>query len=106
MAMSIIQVRYISQYGQAAYPIGWPNLFYTFQGFTDDGLYYVSAILPVTHSSLPHPDDVTMDDSFYDNFMIYADGINLQLNGENPETFEPSLVLLDEIIESLSVQAP
>jgi len=99
-------VRYISQYGQAAYPIGWPNLFYTFQGFTDDGLYYVSAILPVNHSSLPHPDDVTMDDSFYDNFMTYAGGINLQLNGENPETFEPSLVLLDEIIESLSVQAP
>lgn len=99
-------VRYISQYGQAASPIGWPNLFFTFQGFTDDGLYYISAILPVNHPSLPHPNNVTMDDAFFDNFMTYADDMNQQLNGENPETFVPSLILIDEIIGSLSVQSP
>jgi len=47
-----------------------------------------------------------MDDAFFDNFMTYADDMNQQLNGENPETFVPSLILIDEIIGSLSVQSP
>jgi hypothetical protein len=96
-------VRYISQYGQAAYPIGWPNLFYTFQGFTDDGLYYISAILPVNHPSLPHPDDVVMDDAFYDNFMDYAAAKNLELDEKDPQSFIPSLIILDGLIESLLI---
>ena len=96
-------VRYLSQYGQAAYPIGWPNLFYTFQGFTNDGLYYISAILPVNHSSLPHPDDVLMDDAFYDNFMGYAAAKGLELNEKDPGSFIPSLLMLDTMIESFLI---
>lgn len=96
-------VRYLSQYGQAAYPIGWPNLFYTFQGLTNDGLYYISAILPVNHPSLPHPDDVVMDDAFYENFLDYAAANNLELNEKDPGSFMPSLILLDSLIESLDI---
>ena len=99
-------VRFLSQYGQAAGSIGWPNLFYAFQGFTDDGAYYISVILPVNHPSLPHPDDVTMDNAFYDNFMNYAAEMSIQLNGENPGEFVPSLFLLDELVESLLVESP
>ena len=97
-------VRFISQYGQAAYPIGWPHLFYTFQGLTADGGYYISAVLPVTHPSLPHPDDVTVDQAFYDNFMTYAAEKETQLDGEAPGSFQPSLLLLDEMIASLRVE--
>ena len=96
-------VRFLSQYSQAASPIGWPNLFYAFQGFTTDGLYFVSVILPVNHPSLPHPDDVTKDDAFYDNFMTYATNMSIELNGKDPGSFLPSLILLDEMIESLSI---
>ena len=97
-------VRFLTQYGQDAYPVGWPNLFYAFQGFTNDGAYYISVILPVNHPSLPHPDDVTMDNAFYDNFMTYTAEMSVQLNGEAPGSFVPSLLLLDELVESLLVE--
>lgn len=98
-------VRFLAQYGQAASPIGWPHLFYTFQGLTADGQYYISAVLPVTHPSLPHPDDVTLDEAFYDNFMAYAAEKEAELDAEAPGSFQPSLLLLDEMIESLRVEA-
>lgn len=98
--------RWLSQYGQAYYPIGWPNLFYTFQGFTDDGAYYVSIILPVTHPSLPDADTVVMDDAFYENLASYMEGIQLQLEAESDNSFLPSLVLLDQLVASLLVGEP
>ena len=97
-------VRFISQYGQAGYPVGWPHLFYTFQGVTDDGSTYVSVILPVNHPSLPHPDNVVMDDAFYDNFTNYVADMQSQLNGLDPGTFNPSLLLMDAVVESLLVE--
>ncbi len=99
-------VRYITMYGQAAFPIGWPHMFYTFQGITADGKYYVSMVLPVNHTSLPHPDLVTLDNAFFDNFMDYSATTQDQLNGEPPESFTPSLILLDELGESLLVESP
>lgn len=96
-------VRFLTQYGQAISPIGWPMMFYSFQGFTDDGVYYISAMLPVTHPSLPHPDDVTLDEAFMNNFETYRDELEIQLNGEQDSTFMPSLILLDEFVESLLV---
>ena len=95
--------RWLSQYGQALYPIGWPHLFYTFQGFTNDGVYYISIILPVNHHSLPHPDSVTLDDAFYENYDPYVEGIRNQLEAESDASFMPSLVLMDQIVESLLV---
>ena len=99
-------VRFISQYGQAAWPIGWPHLFYTFQGLTDDGTYYISIILPIHHPSLPYPDDVVMDDAFYDNFVNYRTEKQNQLNGEDAASFEPSLLILDALVETLKVENP
>ena len=98
--------RWLSQYGQAYYPVGWPNLFYTYQGFTDDGLYYVSVIFPVHHPSLPDTDTVTMDNDFYDNYPDYAAGVRAQLDAESDNSFMPSLVLLDQLVGSLLVLAP
>jgi len=98
--------RWLSQYGQAYMPIGWPEMFYTFQGFTDDGNYYISMVFPVTHPSLPDPDDVTMDNDFYENFETYADQIEVQLEMESDNSFMPSLVLLDELVTSLLVGNP
>ena len=99
-------VRFLSQYGQAAWPIGWPHLFYTFQGLTDDGAFYISIILPVHHPSLPYPDDVVMDDAFYDYFVNYRTEIQTQLNGEDPASFEPTLLILDALVETLLVENP
>jgi hypothetical protein len=96
--------RWLSQYGQAYYVIGWPHLFYTFQGFTDDGLYYISIRFPVTHPSLPqNPEAITLDDIFYDNYAAYAEETRVELNAGADNSFAPSLVLLDQLVESMLV---
>jgi hypothetical protein len=78
-------------------------MFYTYQGITDDGKYYVSAILPISHPNLPDADSVTIDDAFYDNFMNYVVGMEDQLSTEHPDSFFPTLSLLDAMMESLLV---
>ena len=94
--------RWLSQYGQGYSSVGWPNLFYAYQGLTDDGRYYVSVILPVNHPYLPHPEQVNLDE-IYENYGAYRDGIVTQLESESDNTFVPSLVLLDELVSSLSI---
>ena len=97
--------RWLSQYGQAYYSVGWPNLFYAYQGLTNDGKYYISIIFPVNHPDLPHPEMVNMDD-IYENYGAYRDGIIAQLESESDNSFVPSLVLLDQLVESMMVGEP
>jgi hypothetical protein len=99
-------IRFLTQYGQAVSPLGWPMMFYTFQGITDDGRYLVSAMLPATHPSLPHPDQVTMDQAFMDNWETYVAETEALLNAEPDNSFLPPLALLDGMIESLMVGEP
>jgi hypothetical protein len=96
-------VRFLTQYGQGAWPINSEDMFYTYQGITDDGKFYVSTILPISHPNLPDADSVMMDDAFYDNFMNYVVGMEDQLSTELPDSFFPTLSLLDAMMESLLV---
>lgn len=96
--------RWLSLYGQGYSTIGWPNLFYTFQGFTDDGAYYVSIIFPVNHPSLLNPEEVTLDNDFWENYGTYAENTRLALEAAPDNSFMPSLVLLDQVVSSLLVE--
>ncbi len=97
-------VRFLTQYGQALSPLGWPMMFYTFQGLTDDGKYVISAMLPATHPSLPNPDLVPMDQAFMDNWENYVTDTEALLNVELDNTFMPPLALLDDLFESMTVE--
>lgn len=96
-------IRFLTQYGQALSPLGRPMMFYTFQGLTDDGKYFISAMLPATHPSLPHGELVEMDQAFMDNWEIYVAETEAQLNAEADNTFLPPLGLLDVMFESMTV---
>ena len=98
--------RWLSQYGQAYFPIGLPSLFYTFQGFTADGAYYISIILPVDNPILPPTASVTLDDAFYNNYESYAAETSILLSTQADASFSPSLELLDQLVESLTVGKP
>lgn len=98
-------VRYVSQYGQAAVPIGYPEMFYTFQGLTDDNAYYISVVMPVSHPLLPDTSTVTLDQAFYDNWESYVDNTAVLLDGQPPESFVPSLLDLDALVETLHLDA-
>jgi putative hemolysin len=99
-------VRFLTEYAQYYAPINNSDLFYTFQGLTDDGQYYVAAILPVAHPSLPADASQIPGgdaDAFANNYETYANDMALQLAGYGATEFTPDLVLLDAMIASLEV---
>ncbi len=109
-------VRMVSQYGQAVMPIANAGTFYQFIGLTSDGKYVVIAVLPVHASILPDkedpaspvpaggvpfPDIASSDPSV---FTAYFQAVGDRLNSMDPASFEPSLVTLDSLMQSISVQ--
>jgi hypothetical protein len=102
-------VRFVSQYGQASWPINNSDLFYAYQGFTDDGLYLISAILPVSHPSLPADGDTFIGDeydAFINAFEAYLLDVESQLALESPTSFFPQLTDLDAMMESMQIESP
>lgn len=97
-------IRYLAQYGQAANPINSRELFYTFQGLTHDGRFYISAILPVAHPSLPDPETVVLDDAFYNGYPVYLLDMAAKLGAQPDDSFSPALSLLDALIQSLFIE--
>lgn len=95
-------VRFLSQYGQAFLPINNRELFYTFQGLTADGEYYVAAVLPISHPELPADGALPPDFDFDDAADYFAD-IEAQLDAQSDDSFMPSLTALDALISSLEV---
>jgi hypothetical protein len=102
-------VRFLTQYGQDYFPINNRDMFYTFQGLTDDGQYYVAAIFPVSHPNLP-ADGMEVPggdrDAFANNYESYVADIELLLNVQDLSSFTPNLSFLDAMIHSLEVSPP
>ena len=93
-------IRYLTQVGQEAAQINNKDLFYTFQGFTDDGSIYVAAILPVTNAMLDAaaaPVDANADNS------AHITNTTIALDQATVDSFAPSLDQLDAMIASIEV---
>jgi hypothetical protein len=100
-------VRYLTQHGQGPEPINNQELFYTFQGLTDDGAHYVAAILPVTHAGLPASTGSVPEaerQAQLDNFGQYVEETTAMLEAQADESFTPSLAQLDALVESIRVE--
>lgn len=98
-------IRFLAEYGQYSAPVNNTDLFYTFQGITNDGNYYVSAILPITHPSLPanYQVDAIVQAQIDSNYDTYLAGILPTLAAQPPESFTPNLSMLDAMIQSMKV---
>ncbi len=101
-------VRYLAQYGQAVQPINNQELFYTFQGLTNDSAYYVVAVLPVSHPSLPADFHLSLAEytAFEQQFEPYLQDLTLALNAETPDSFSPGLHTLDALVQTITLVAP
>jgi hypothetical protein len=100
-------VRYLTLYGQAFRPINNYELFYTFQGLTNDGQFYVAAILPIWQDNLPDTGDQIPGgdfEAFAENFETYADEQEANLEAVPSVSFMPDLDILDAFIASFLVQ--
>jgi hypothetical protein len=98
-------IRFLAEYGQYSAPVNNTDLFYTFQGITNDGNYYVSIILPVTHPSLPadYNVDAALQQELIDNYQGYLDGIIPALSAQPLDSFSPNIALLDAMIQSMTI---
>ena len=107
-------IRYVTQLSQAAFPlINNQDAFYTFQGITSDGKYYVSVIMPINLPYLAadygadpnNPSDVQTPDTYPGYLSSMVDRLN-QAEGEGVNPYTPSLQSLDALAQSLLVGLP
>lgn len=110
-------VRFVTLYAQGVGPVTNQEIFYTYQGLTSDGAYWVSAILPVNASLLPadaesasNPpaDGVVFPEGATDAepYNAYYQAITDKLNAAPADQFTPDLTELDAMMQSLRVTAP
>jgi hypothetical protein len=102
-------VRFVTQYGQAAWPINSTDMFYAFQGLTNDGAYLVNAVLPVAHPSLPADGESFIGDeyeAFIDSYEDYLAATKHNLDSQLPTSFNPQLQALDTMMGSFQVDMP
>jgi hypothetical protein len=87
------------------------EVFYTFQGLTDDGHFYVAAFFPVETGIFPEepPACTQCADPNYDPVAewtrVLSDQLT-QLNAQAEDQFAPSLTVLDNLIESIQIGQP
>ncbi|HET9590903.1 MAG TPA: hypothetical protein VFO91_19080 [Anaerolineales bacterium] len=107
-------VRSLTQYAQYNAPVNNRELFYHFQGLTEDGAFYLVAVLPVSAPVLaedespeasvpaegvPIPTDIGPND-------VYYASITQKLNALSPDDFTPALDSLDALMNSILVTNP
>jgi hypothetical protein len=101
-------IRYLAYYSQGVDPVMEGMVFYTFQGITDDGKFYVAALFPIRTGIFPTepPACPKCSDPNYDYPAEWKDTITKQLNQLNAQAgdqFTPSLEKLDELIRSIQI---
>lgn len=95
-------IRYLTEFSQFPHPISNTGMIYTFQGITNDGLYYVSAILPINVDFLVgYPTPTDQGDFVF--IQSEVERVTQQLNTASSEAFTPSLLTLDALMQSMSV---
>jgi hypothetical protein len=101
-------LRYLTWFSQGIVPVNNDELIYTYQGLTSDGKYYVAAVLPVNHPSLPADGTVTRNEpsEFTSDYPTYLANVVKSLNPQSASTFTPDLTQLDAMMSSLEINTP
>ena len=109
-------VRFVTMYAQGLVPVTNKTVFYTYQGLTADGAYWVSAILPVNATFLPADDAGASEppaggvpfpaEPDPEQVKAYYQAVADKMNATPAADFTPSLEALDAMMQSLQVTAP
>ena len=107
-------LRFLTELGQDFGPVTNNAMFYTFQGLTGDGKYYVAVIFPAGAPFLDPggettpvvPDGGIPFDFNTSDHTEYYKAMSDRLDLTAPEVFTPSLATLDSLIESIKIVAP
>jgi hypothetical protein len=94
-------IRYLTAFSQGILPLVESSVFYTFQGLSEDGEFYISATFPVLTGIFPleiHPGVEGQQPENMTPAQLDA------LNAQSGDLFQPSLVQLDAVVRSLKVE--
>jgi hypothetical protein len=101
-------IGFITHYAQDVSPVTADQPFYTFQGLTKDGKYYVAVFYPVTTTLLPTDPEAAMGGKSYDDwakeYEAYLDKLVQEMNGLNDAAYAPDLVLIQDMVKSIRVE--
>jgi hypothetical protein len=101
-------IRYLTHYSQGPDPVLDRLVFYTFQGITHDGQFYVAAFFPVGTGVFPRDSSTCSqcgdpDQDPFAEWMTVLRELLVQLNAQPEDAFAPSLTLLDDVIRSIRI---
>lgn len=102
-------VRFITDYNESNHPLSNRTIFYTFQGLTNDGKYWVSVKLPVSNPVLPDDADIIdlpegySNETWFQEYDSYIELITSTLQPQSPASFSPNLEILDHLVNSIIV---
>jgi hypothetical protein len=98
-------IRYLTQLSQGPVLLSNQELFYTFQGLTDDGATYLAAYFPVTLPALPDSPQLSEAEwaTLMEDWQGYLEQTLALLNEQPSTAFTPDLAALDALINSISV---
>ena len=99
-------LRYLTEFAQGIVPINNSGLVYTYQGLTSDGKYYIAAVLPVNHPSLPVDENATdnIPLEFSSDYPAYLANVINSLNTAAADTYTPNLTQLDAMMSSIEIK--
>jgi hypothetical protein len=99
-------ISYITAFQEAAEPLVQGNFLYTFQGVSNNGQFYVSAIFRVNPEALPTELPVDFNyETFSAQLPDYLKNISAQLTAATPDAFAPSLSVLDAVVQSAAFKS-
>jgi putative hemolysin len=98
-------VGFVTHYAQDVSPVTANYVFYTFQGLTNDGKYYVAVYYPVTTTLLPTDGSMSEQEyeEFFKNYETYLTTLTAQLNELLSAAYVPDLTLIKELVRSIEV---
>lgn len=93
-------VRFVTFYSHVADPLTNDQIFYTFQGLTDDGRFWISFFADVTTPALPDTYEDADTDAATEDYEAY---LAETLAALESATFTPQLSTLDTVLLSLQI---
>jgi hypothetical protein len=101
-------VRFIAEYSEGPTTITNLSIFYTFQGLTDDGKYWVAVTMPISSPILPASADTLPEgytqESLILNYDHYVEDVKEALELQAPDSFYPTIDSLDSLVRSITLE--
>ena len=97
-------IRFLTLYSQGIVGVTNFEIFYTYQGISADGRYYIAAVLPITSSLLSDTQLSNAElEAIVEEYPKYIEDLTCLIRTENGGVITPSLEALDSMMLSLLV---